>query len=452
MSESCVTLSVQLLIKPRLNNLTLSTPVIVSYYNKTNKMSLPQKIQKFFNTDLSYLAKNGGWLVVSQIISFVTTILLASAFAHFVSQESYGTYKYFLTLISIFSVFTLTGMNTAISRSAGRGAESNVYTGIKKKIKWGFIGSVFCLMTSAYYLLQGNTEFSVTLLIVSLFIPFNDSFTAYQAYLSGKKLFKVVANNIIQIRIISSLLLLLAIFYTDQTWMLVATFIATSTLLNGIYMYINLKKYPPVDSDKDTDLSDGMHLSVMGGLGVVTGSLQGIALWHFLGPVGLAVYSFALAPIEQIRPFLKFIETLFMPKIAKDSWDMPNLKGFLKKLFPFILTISLGVIIYILTIPHVFKILFPTYTESIIYTQILSVSLILTAITVVTHTILKAKKKIKAMYVLNVLNITMDLILLIPATYFFGIYGLVFAIIIQKVITVSISFYIFFRMSPPNTY
>jgi O-antigen/teichoic acid export membrane protein len=382
---------------------------------------------------------------VSQIVSFITTILLASAFANFVSQESYGTYKYFLTLISLFSIFTLTGMNTAINRSVGHGAESNVYLGLKTKIKWGVIGSIISLITSIYYLLQGNTEFSVILLIISFFIPFNDSFTAYQAYLSGKKLFKIVSINNIQIKIISTVVLLFALFYTDKIWILVAAFIVPSTLLNGIYLYFNLKKYPPKDTSIDTNLSDGIHLSIMGGLGVITGSLQGIALWHFLGPVGLAIYSFAMAPIEQIRPFLRFSEALFLPKIAKDSWTLPSFPNFLKKLLPFVLTITVGVFFYIITIPYVFKILFPTYVESIIYSQVLSVSLIFTAITIVTYTILKAKKEIKALYFLNTVNVVSDIIMVIPATYFFGIYGLIFSIILQKILTVISVFVILFK-------
>ncbi|MCK9282342.1 MAG: oligosaccharide flippase family protein [Melioribacteraceae bacterium] len=407
--------------------------------------ALKRNIKAFFKTDLSYLVKNGGWLVISQIISFITTLLLASAFANLISQENYGTYKYFLTLISLFSIFTLSGMNTAISRSVGNGVESSVYLGLKTKMKWGMLGSIASLATAIYYLVQGNTEFALTLLIISLLMPFRDSLAVYQVYLSGKKLFRIVATNGIQINLITTLVLLITLFYTNKVWIIIATTLVVPTFLNSIYFYINLKKYPPHDTNEDTSLSDGVHLSIMGGLGTITGSLQGIALWHFLGPVGLAIYSFALAPIEQIRPFLRFIETLFLPKIAKDSWELPSFTFFIKKLFPFVLTISFGVVLYILLIPYVYKILFPAYLDSIIYSQILSIGLIFTAVQIVTYTILKAKKQTKHLYTLNTGTIISDLVIVIPATYFFGIFGLIFSILVQKIVTIIATFFILFK-------
>jgi hypothetical protein len=68
----------------------------------------------------------------------------------------------------------------------------------------------------------------------------------------------------------------------------------------------------------------------------------------------------------------------------------------------------------------------------------------ITAITIVTSTILKAKKMMGGLYTLSVVNIFSD-ILYIPAIYFWDLYGIVFAILFQKILLMVISFLIIFN-------
>ena len=50
--------------------------------------------QKYTETDNVYLLKGGFWLIVNQIISISTGIVLYIAFANFLSPHDYGIYKY----------------------------------------------------------------------------------------------------------------------------------------------------------------------------------------------------------------------------------------------------------------------------------------------------------------------------------------------------------------------
>lgn len=394
---------------------------------------LQDTAQRFFGTDISYLADSGKWLVMSQIINAALSIALAAAFANLLTQDAYGTYKYFVSLISLFAIFSLQGMSTALARTVSRGTETNIYEALKIKLRWSILGSVSAMIVSIYYFIQGDEYFGWTLAAISITIPLFGSLGVFQPYLSGKKNFKEVAKNSALIKTVSTILLTATVFFIQEIWVLVLAYVLLTILLNGVSLYYTLKKFPPHDTVVDRDLSDGKHLSIMGGVGVAMGTLQSIALWHFIGPAGLAVYALATAPIEQIRPFIKLTENIFLPKFAQDSWQTGNLRWFAKKLMPFASMITVTVIVYILLIPFAYQILFPLYTESIIYSQILAVGLLFTAMNVVVNAILKAKRKIHEMYIINSCKSAVDMFAIIVLVYYFGILGLVISVIIRKI-------------------
>jgi len=54
---------------------------------------LLRRSEKYFKTDMVYLAHGGFWLTLGQIISSAASFLLAIAFANLLPKETYGTYK-----------------------------------------------------------------------------------------------------------------------------------------------------------------------------------------------------------------------------------------------------------------------------------------------------------------------------------------------------------------------
>ena len=74
-------------------------------------------LQGYTKTDMVYLASGGFWAVFSQLVVSFGTFLLAIAFAHFVSKEAYGEYKYILSIAGILGTFTLNGLATPLIKS-----------------------------------------------------------------------------------------------------------------------------------------------------------------------------------------------------------------------------------------------------------------------------------------------------------------------------------------------
>ena len=77
--------------------------------------------EKYIKTDMVYLARSGFWLLFGQGTTLLSVLALSIVFANFLPKETYGTYKYILSLTGIFSIFTLPGMTTALIRATARG-------------------------------------------------------------------------------------------------------------------------------------------------------------------------------------------------------------------------------------------------------------------------------------------------------------------------------------------
>src|SRR3990167_1429927 len=95
-----------------------------------------RKSESFFKTDMIYLAKSGSWLSLSQGIAMLAGFLISIAFANLFPKESFGTYKFVLSMVAILGVFSFTGLNTSIIQSTARGFGGSLRQGFRISFKW----------------------------------------------------------------------------------------------------------------------------------------------------------------------------------------------------------------------------------------------------------------------------------------------------------------------------
>lgn len=391
-----------------------------------------EKAEKIFKTDIKYLLKGGSWLGISQIITSLCAFGLSIAFANLLNPDIYGMYKYILSITSLLLIPTLTGIDSAVIQAVAKGFEGTYKTGLKTKISWGVIGLLASLGVSLYYFLVSNIFLSVSFLIVAVFIPFIESFDLYNAFLTGKKLFKQFAKwNSIK-KIINALSIIIAILLTKNIFIILSVYFL-STLIPNIIFYIISKRYEVNDKVDPTAISFGKHISLTHIFNIIVAELDKILVFHYLGGANLAIYTLANAPTDQIKALLKNLNTLAMPKFAEQ--ESSNIKKYIgeksKILFASLLII---IISYILLAPYFYKIFFPKYLESIIYSQILSISIIGAIIGTFFYTILEAKKNTKGIYTYNILGNIINIIILFPLIHFFGLWGAVFSRLIGRIV------------------
>ncbi len=408
---------------------------------KTRIYQFLRKTQKYTGTDNVYLAKGEFWLTSGQIISLVPAFLLAVAFANLIPKETYGLYKYVLSIFGILGVFTLSNMGIAVLRAIAQGYEGSLIPAFKTKIRWGILGGIVCLGLAGYYYLNNDIALAVCFLIAAIFVPLLHSLSVFGSFLKGKKLFKISVKYGIISQIIAATTMIAALFLTKNIFVIISIYFISHTLIKFIFLKVILKKIPPNKKVDPETIPYGKYLSFINIPGWIITHLDEILLWHFLGASQLAIYAFAAIPVSKIKSLTGSLKALAQPKLSQRSNE--ELKKTLpKKIFKLFLAIIPIVILYIVLAPFLYKIFFPQYLESVIYSQILVLTLLFFPQMLFTSA-LHAQKKKKEITVRQIImppiKITL-LLLLVPA---YGIMGLISTRLIMGVIDLPLIFYLF---------
>lgn len=392
--------------------------------NKIKKIiyKLLKKSEKWTKTDMIYLFEGGFWLSLGKVISSLSGLLLAIAFANLLSKESYGTYKYVLSLVSLLTIPTLSGINTALNRSIAQGNDKSFFTSLKTKIKWGSIGGILSLLLAGYYFFyKEDTTLTFCFLISSIFIPFMDSIMVYQSILIGKKKFKMLSTQNTIINTLAVIVMILILATTKNLFAVLFSYFISHTTFRFIFLLFTLKKIKLNQNEDKTVVSYGKHLSLMGIIGTISSQIDKILIFQFLGGVDLAIYSFAITMPEQIRMFLKNINVLVMPKMSQNL--SLSKKDIMKKIKIFFIVLFPIMILYIFLSPFIYRLFFPEYLDSIFYSQLFALSLFSIPFTSLGISYLTSQKKEKNLYNISIWSSVINIILLFGGIYFFGLLG-----------------------------
>lgn len=399
--------------------------------------------EKWTKTDMVYLAKGGFWLTGSKIIGTATSFALAIAYANLLPQETYGQYKYILSITSLLGITALTGMDTSLVRSIINGYEGSLKSVIKIRIKWGLLGMTAGIIISGYYFYNHNNTLGISFLLASFFAPLINAIV-YNPFLEGKKLFKTIGlySSINQIAV--AIFILFALLFSSNIIILISAYFIANTLVQLALFAATYKKHHPNDKIDPKTISFGKHLSLMNILSLIAGQLDKILMWHFLGPVQLAVYSFATIPINQIQTFLKPIATLAFPKISLQ--DISETKKTLPlKILKFSAILLLIIIFYIFLSPYFFKLFFNDYMDSIKYSWLFALTLLFFPMRMLSYPFY-AQAKEKSLYAISIIEPMLKIILLLFLLPLFGIWGAVFSLLISIIASDIFLYYKFKKL------
>lgn len=403
-------------------------------------------LQKHVQIDMMYFTKGSFWIVVGDSISAVASVLLSIAFANLLPKETFGVYRYVLSLAAVLAFPTLAGINTSLVQAIARGYEGSFIKGLKTKMKWGILGAVFSIILAAYYFFHGHYELTICFLIAGCFLPFMDSFLLSQSFWGGKKDFKT--QNIFQVLIqIAAVMIAIAVlFITKNILWIVLTYFASYTFLRLLFLVITIKKANLNNKEDPQTIPYGKHLTLMGVITVIVNQLDKIMLWHFLGPVAVAVYSFAILMPDNARTFLKDMEILILPKFSQRNKEdlRKNLPHKLKIIFPILVLLT---VIYIFLAPWVFKIFFPKYMDALVYSQIYSLCIIFMTIQIPVASALTSQMEKKKLYIFRTISPLLQAAFLIMLLPWLGIWGAITGILISQILSFWVLMILFKRMA-----
>ena len=404
-----------------------------------------ERTLRFTITDNVYLATQGSYLTLGNIINVLASFLLAMAFARLLPKETYGDYRYIISIITMIGVFALPGMDDAILQAVANKFEGSLKIGFKEKLRWSLLGSFCCLIIGGYFLLlKENPTLAISFLIAGVFFPIMQSTGLYLSYLGGKKLFKIQVKYNVLTQVISSLAIIITLFLTKNIIVLISVYFASYTMLGTIFLLFSLKKFPANKNENVNFIKFGKHLSFLRVLSTIASQIDKILLFNLIGPADLAIYSFATLPEAEANIFLKNIRTLALPKFVNREKDEIK-RTLLKKIAKATILIIPMVLAYIFIAPYLYKIFFPEYMSSVFYSQLFFLMIIAFPGTLVGLTF-QAKMAKKELYWFSILSSAILIVLLIVLTPIYGILGVILARLINQLTTIGIAVYLFKKM------
>lgn len=400
--------------------------------------SLPARLfrslERRSGTDLRYLASGGFWLFAGNFAASLSAFLLAILFANFVEPETFGAYKYVLSIAGVLAIAVLPGIDTALQRAVARGREGSLMVTFRAKLRWGLLGSAGAVLVAGYYALHGNSGLFYSFAVVALFVPLMDTLTVYDDLLRGRGAFRKATELLALSQLVTTVAIASVLYLHPSLLFVLGAYFASWTSVRAIALLYVLKTDPPNGRTDESAVSYGKHLSVMKAASIVVGSLGNILLFQTIGGTALAVFTFALAPIEQVRGWMASIESLLLPKLSRDAWELRSAFGFLWRARLFFAGLGVFILAYCFLAPWLFSLAFPRYVAAIGYSQAYAPTLILTAANLLLASVLRAKKEVRALYITNGLSVASLFVLTVPLTYFGGIAGLILAIYLGKIV------------------
>lgn len=356
-----------------------------------------------FKTDMTYLARNGFWLTIGQFVALASSFILSIVFANTLPKEVYGNYKFILSATGILGAMSLTGLGTVVTQAVAGGKDGILNRAIRTQLKWSSIVFIAALGIGIYYFLNGNHGLFYAFIIAGLAAPIINAYGLYGSFLTGKKDFKSNTLYWSITQIISVALLIIISITTKNALALIFTYFASSALMS-FFFYRHIIRTRTFNAEEDDSLiTYGIHISAMNVFGTIANQLDKILVFHYLGALNLAVYSFSLALPEQIKGSFKNLFNLALPKYA--SVDHIHMrKSIIKKIWQLTSYTILLVIAYILVAPFIYKLFFPKYLDSVWYSQIYALGLIAIPAISLFGTYFQLRKKTDVLYKLSIIS------------------------------------------------
>ena len=411
---------------------------------KKSVYNLLRRTEKFTGTDNVYLAKQGTYLNLNNIVMALLALGLSVAYARLLPKDTYGEYKYILSFFGFFSIAALQGLDNALIRGIARGAEKTFSRGLALRFRYSLLGSLAAALFAFYFWFQGNPVLAGGFFIRALFLPLMETGRTYALYLEGKKEFGREVGYGLITSTLSALAVILTISLTEKLLPLVLVYFLAHSLLRMYFLKRTIRLLPPNKQDDPETISYGKHLSLMGVLGLASRQLDKILLFHFLGAVQLAVYSFAVAPVEQLRSPFQSLQRLALPKFSLRTKEEIK-KNLPKKIWRSLVFVTAAVLFYNLVADPAYRLFFPQYLDSIFYSRLFSLSLFIFPITMIALS-LQAQMMKRQLYWLSVISPVFDIATLLVLTPLYGILGVILARLSSQIFYALLVVYFFRKM------
>ncbi|MBG9452131.1 hypothetical protein ABE67_22915 [Cytobacillus firmus] len=374
-------------------------------------------------------------ILINDILFIALRIVLSVLLARLLTKEQYGSYNYFISLLTLVSIFSLPGMNQAITNSISNGRYGILKAATFVKLKYSILGILFLITFLTYELLFRNPETSTIIMYIVciiMLVPFN-ALTSYTSFYNGVQDYKGLKRTNINLNIFIIITTISITILTKNVVFALTTYLVGVSLFQ-FFIYIKQIKQCENEEYLEKDIRFGKSFSGINAILHFSNNIERILIAHFLGLEMLAIYTVASAIPNQFRRISGFGITYLFPKIsALNEYEaIKTIKQYRLKLNVFYFSIGL---IGILVSPILIVLLYgEKYNESVIYTQLffLVMTMNLTNSTL-TKLLLPALQKTKLLLQINLIMGILNIIGYLVLIPIFDIMGVIYSQLVSTI-------------------
>ncbi len=367
-------------------------------------------------------------------------------FANYLSPTVYGQYKYLLSIGTVITAFSLSGLGQAVAQGAAKGIPGFYSYATKIGLKYGFIVSLIALVGSSYYFLKNDTDLALGFLCIAILQPLFNNSGLFSSYLQGKEAFRASTHSHIVKTIITTISIVLAALYFNDPLILLCTYLATYTLVNYTIEFLLKPAIEKTEATPEVKLliNYAKHTSVRNIFTGIAGQVDKILIFQNLSAADLAVYAFATALPEQFKSITKSINLLLIPRFSRHE-EADIRRNMLNKSVVYFIILLAMVMSYILIAPYIFNFFFPMYQEAIFMSQVFSLGTLF-SIAGLPHSALQAKVKNKKLYKIEIVGTFIQTLAMTLLFFPYGIMGIIIGRLIGRAYTTVVSYYLFYKI------
>lgn len=264
---------------------------------------------------------SGFWVSARYICVALAGIVTTTAFARLASKETLGQYQYVLSILAIFSVFSLPGLNMAAMKAVGQKNHTGVLDAVAKSF-WTSLFAVPFLFIYAVYLFQkGDYVVSMALAASTLLFPFFYAPNTWYAYYEGQSLFKPVAIRVVTSTILVTAVLVLGLYSKFDVVWLVCLYLAVSSLFS-LYFYFEVrnavKRTTKKSAKEPLDTKYGQRVTAQKFVYTMSESLPPITVGLLLGTVAVASFQVANVFLSGVSGLIGALAAISVPHFFTD--------------------------------------------------------------------------------------------------------------------------------------
>lgn len=394
--------------------------------------------------DLTYFVSGGFWFMISNVSALVGGVLLSALFARIWPKDVLGQFSFLMSALAFISITALPGMTEAVFQASIEKKDGIFREAIKKVFYFSLLGALILISGSVYFFLRGNQNLALSVFFASLAFPFSTLGSLLIAFYNGKKDFRKSSLIATTANLFSIGMTAIALVYF-RNFVVVTIFSTWSTaIINILFTYSIFKNTKSLKTDNKL-IKLGLTLSATQIVYTGLDYLDKLLIPLFLGFEKNAVYYFAILIPLQIQGFFKMFLALGQSKISEVSPQEIRRVLFLKSMLLEVL-IALIVVLYILICPLIFKILYPSYHEAILLSQIFSLSLLYYPSNIFGAYLVK-RRIIKWNFIATIIYGISSILSLLIFLYFWGLIGAIISKIFAKIVQIAITQVVFLHIT-----